>query len=312
MPERTWSSARLVALGEHRVAEMLFEIGGVDQGAEVLKRSHARFVIGVVGGNLAGENPVDEAPPGQFAEQAVGMLVFGEPGEDVARAGQGVADDLRVGAVHPVVVKHADPEQRERGDVLREGTGIAAARDAFGDAGLVEGLRGLAAEAVVAGDGVGDERLDARVADVLELLVVGRVHVGFVGIEARGAPADFPDLVEIGCAGLELGALLEGVGGEVGLQRFERERFGAGGDVEVEIAPGAPPEGHEDAVLAAVGEEAVGQAESLRGCFTPLSRCSRSIAIALVLVFVVEGFGVGEDDVRAFAAGDGRVRDRRW
>ena len=88
-----------------------------------------------------------------------------------------------IGAVHPVVVEHADPEQRKGGDGLRQRTGIAAARDAVGDARVVEGLECLAAEPVVAGHGVGDERLDARVADVLELLVVGRVHVGFMGVE---------------------------------------------------------------------------------------------------------------------------------
>ena len=54
------------------------------------------------------------------------------------------------------------------------------------------------AKPVVAGHGVGDQGLDAGVADVLELLVVGRVHVGFVGVEAGGAPTDLPDLVEVG------------------------------------------------------------------------------------------------------------------
>ena len=133
-----------------------------------------------------------------------------------------------------------------------------------GDARLVEGLDGLAGEAVVAGDGVGDEGLDAGVADVLELLVVGRVHVGFVGVEAGGAPTDLPDLVEVGVGGVEGGALLEGIGGEVGGEGFEGERLVGGFDVEVEIAPGAPPERLEGAMLAAVGQEAVGQAEGLR------------------------------------------------
>ena len=132
--------------------------------------------------------------------------------------------------------------------------------------GMRESLKASSAwprEAVVAGHGVGDQRLDARVADVLELLVVGRVHVGFVGIEARGAPTDLPDLVEVGVAGCELGALFEGIGGEVGRQGFERERLVGGLDVEIEIAPGAPPERLEDAVLAAIGEEAVVEAEGL-------------------------------------------------
>ncbi len=117
-------------------------------------------------------------------------------------------------------------QSREKvGNVLRKIAWIAAAGDAFGDAGVVECGDGLAGEAVVAGDRVGDERLDARVADVLELLVVGRVHVGFMGVVAGGAPADVPDLGEVGVAGIEFGALLEGVGGEVGLEGFEGERF---------------------------------------------------------------------------------------
>ena len=69
-------------------------------------------------------------------------------------------------------------------------------------------------ESVVAGDSVGDERLYAGVADVLELFVVGSVHVGFVGVEARRAPTDFPDLVEIGIARLEGSALFERIGSE--------------------------------------------------------------------------------------------------
>ena len=84
---------------------------------------------------------------------------------------------------------HADPEQGEGGNVLRQGTGIAAAGDSLGNARLVECLNGLAGKAVVAGHGIGNERLDAGVAYVLELLVVGRIHVGFVGIE-RGRCAN--------------------------------------------------------------------------------------------------------------------------
>ena len=48
---------------------------------------------------------------------------------------------------------------------------------------------------------------------------------------------------------------------------------------------------------AAVGQEAVAQAEGYA--------VADFVAVALVLVFVVEGFGVGEADLCAFAAGDG-------
>ena len=122
-------------------------------------------------------------------------------------------------------MEHADPEQGERGDVLRQRTGIAGAGDAFGDAGVVEGFKGLAGEAAVAGDGVGDDGLDTRVADVLELLVVGRVGEGLMGFDLRGAPGDVPDFGEVGgqsgigggAGGVEFGAHLEGISGEVSL-----------------------------------------------------------------------------------------------
>ena len=53
-------------------------------------------------------------------------------------------------------------------------------------------------------------------------------------------------------------------------------------------------------MIATVGEEDVGEAEGFAvGDF---------VAVALVAVFVVEGFGVGELDGCAFAAGDGELR----
>jgi hypothetical protein len=183
---------------------------------------------------------------------------------------------------------------------LRQGTGIAAAGDAVGDAGLRRrprwpGGRGGRRRRLC----IGDEGLDARVAYVLKLLVVGRVHVGFMRVVAGGAPAYVPDFGEVGVGGFEGGQLFEGIGGELGGEGFEGEGLIASGDVEVEIAPGAPPERLERAMLAAVGEEAVGQAEGFAvGDF---------VAVAFVLVFVVEGFGVGEDDFGAFAAGDGEL-----
>ena len=79
-----------------------------------------------------------------------------------------------------------------------------------------------------------------------------------MGIETGSAPTDLPNLVEVGVAGFECGALFEGVGCELGGERVESQRIIAGGDIDAEIAPGAPPERLKDSVCAAVGEEAVG------------------------------------------------------
>jgi len=179
-------------------------------------------------------------------------------------------------------------------------TRIAAAGDALGNAGGVKGLDGLAGEAVVASDGVRDEGLDARVAYVLKLFVVGRVHVGFMGVVAGGAPTDIPDFGQVGVRGIEGGEFLEWVGSELRGQGFEGDGGVGSGDVQVEIAPCAPPEWFECSMLAAVGEEAVGQAQSLA--------VGDLVAVALVLFLIIEGFGVGENDFGAFSAGDGELR----
>ena len=102
---------------------------------------------------------------------------------------------------------------------------VAAEGDPLGAARAVEVVDGLAREPVVAGHRVGDEGLDARVADVLELLVVGAVHVRLVGARARRAPAHLPEAAERRVPGVEAGALLERVGGEVHGQAVEGERL---------------------------------------------------------------------------------------
>jgi hypothetical protein len=53
-------------------------------------------------------------------------------------------------------------------------------------------------------------------------------------------------------------------------------------------------------MFAAVRQEAVGEAEGFAVAYL--------VPIALMLVLVVEGFGVGESDLRALAAGDGQLR----
>ena len=116
---------------------------------------------------------------------------------------------------------------------------------------------GLAREAVVAGHGVGDERLDARVAHVLQLLVVGAVHVGLVRAGSGGAPADLPEAPERRVPGVEAAALLEGVAGEVHGQAVEGERLGGGLHLDPHVAPRAPPQRVEDASRAAVRDDLV-------------------------------------------------------
>ena len=122
-----------------------------------------------------------------------GRSLLREPVEHRPRAGELAPHERRVVAPRPVVVDHAHPQQRERRDELLRRARVAAVGDPLGAPRALEGLDRLAREAVVAGHGVGDERLDARVAHVLQLLVVGAVHVGLVRAGAGGAPAHLPE-----------------------------------------------------------------------------------------------------------------------
>src|ERR1700733_2066467 len=163
-------------------------------------------------------NPINKAPPRRLVQETIGLFVVLKPAKNAADAGKCGTHRLRVGSIHPPVVQHPDPEKRKRRDGLRQGTWIAAARESFWDSGVIEGVESLMREMIVAGNGVGDEGLDARITDVLKLFVVGRVHVGFVSIEARGAPTDLPYFVEFGIAGLKGGAFFEGIGGELRIE----------------------------------------------------------------------------------------------
>ena len=85
-------------------------------------------------------------------------------------------------------------------------------------------------------------------------------------------------------------------------QGFELEWFISGLDVEVKIAPGAPPQRLKDAVITAVGKEAVVEA---KGLSSQLVTKGCGIAITFVQLVIVEGFGVRELNLCAFSAGDG-------
>jgi hypothetical protein len=154
-------------------------------------------------------------------------------------------------------VNHADPQQRERRDELLRRARVAAVGDPLRAPRALEGLDRLAGEAVVAGHGVGDEGLDARVAHVLELLVVGAVHVGLVRAGSGGAPADLPEAPERRVPGVEAAALLERVSGEVHGQAVEGEGLGGGLHLDPHVAPRAPPQRVEDASRPAVRDDLV-------------------------------------------------------
>ena len=93
-----------------------------------------------------------------------------------------------------------------------------------------------------------------------------------------------------------MGDLREGVGGVEGVEAGDGEAGVGGGDVELEVAPGTPPEGAVGAGVA-VGRDVVADAFDVAVC--------DFVAIAFFAFGVVEGLGVGEVDGGVFVAVDG-------
>ena len=92
---------------------------------------------------------------------------------------------------------------------------------------------------------------------ILQLLVVGAIHVGLVRAQAGGAPADVEDLLQLGRAGIEAGFALERIAGVDAVQIVDGERLILRFDGEPQVAPGTPPERVEMAMRAAIGDEDV-------------------------------------------------------
>ena len=111
----------------------------------------------------------------------------------------------------------------------------------FRTARVVELFDGLARQPVVVGQGVRQQRVDARVADVLQLLPIRRVDVGLVRGQLHGSPADVPDPPQRFVTGVEGGPQFEWKSREMRLDPVDGQRLIGSGHVQFEEAPGAEP-----------------------------------------------------------------------
>jgi hypothetical protein len=115
---------------------------------------------------------------------------------------------------------------------------------------------------------------------------------------ARRAPPDLPDAAQGRVRGVEAGLLLEGIGGEVDGESVECEGLGGRLDVDLHVAPRAPPERVEDACSAAVGKHLVLVADEALA----LERVA--VALAPRLLRLEQRFLVPDPHARAAAAGE--------
>ena len=225
---------------------MAFKPRGLLQGTEVDRRYQTGFIFGPVGGKhlpVASRltDPVNEVPLRIAGQQAVAAQPRFKPAEDFAHARKVTDNHRLVGLLHPPVIEHGDPQQRERGDGVGAAAGIGPFGEAARYAGLRKGIDRLFGQPGVTRYPIGNQHLQAGIADILQLLPERTVHVGFVRIDKRGAPADLPDAVKLWIAAFEPTDLREGVAGFVHGQIFQRQWLVAGRHLKLQIPPCPPP-----------------------------------------------------------------------
>src|SRR4051812_21777515 len=115
-------------------------------------------------------------------------------------------------------------------------------------------LDGLAHQPVVPGDVERAQTLDARIADVLELLPVRRVHVRLERSDARAIPVHAPHVAEPREVAGEMPALDERIRGEDSVEIVHPKRLRCGADGHLDVAEGAPVQALEATMSATVGK----------------------------------------------------------
>jgi hypothetical protein len=209
------------------------------------------------------------------------------------------ADHGGIGLIQRPVREHSHPGKRKSGDDIGFARRIATLHQPTVGRRFGEGFDGVQGEARIAGDGIGDQHFQARVAGVLHLLPVGAVHERFVRVDAQRTPADVPDRIQRRVAALEARQLPKWIAGFMHAQGAQRQRLGAGAHVDFDETKRAPPQRRE-AARRAIRDECVVEADHL-----PVVH---EIAIALAARGIVQRLAVVQPDGRVAAAGDLELR----
>ena len=217
--------AHLVALRPQRIAQPFLQRRRIFQRPQVFKRRRARLTLRVISWNRPRRNPIHEAPPRKLLQQPVRLLVFGKPIHHRARSRNRRLRRPRIGSVHPVVPHHPHPQQRKRRNRLRQRARIAAPRNPIREPRVIKRLQRLPCQPIVPRHGVRNQSLYPRVAYILQLLVIRRVHVSLMRIQPRRPPTDLPNLLQLLVVRLERRPLLKWISRKLRRQRIQCQRF---------------------------------------------------------------------------------------
>ena len=161
-----------------------------------------------------------------------------------------------------ILAEQEDIVQREGGEDLQIGRRRLSGVQPLRLHAVVEVKQRLAHQSGVTAHGIGVLRLQAGVHAVLELLVVGAVHIGLQHAVFQRPHADVPELSHPGGGRIHKGLHGQRIAGLVKLRRKDRDRAIGGLHRQTNEAEGPHPEGLK-AELAAVKRDRIGDARHL-------------------------------------------------
>jgi len=248
--------------------------------------------------------PVGEVPARKTAYAAVIERIAAEIFEDLLGTRDEVEDEIGVVSVHHIVMQGIDVMQGVRGDILGKLRRGAAHGDTFRVAAHVGLAQIVADQTVVSCVEQGDQSLDAGVAEILELLVIGAVGICLYGAEPGRPPAYLHHLLQLPVIGVQRRFQLEREADEGAAQVIDLQGFVRGLDVEVHITESAPVKSRETLVGGTAGNQLVVAAdEHLSLDFVAVALAAlapRTVGAGLL----VKGFGILDHDFGVLSSGE--------
>jgi len=159
---------------------------------------------------------------------------------------------------------------------------------------------GIAHQPVVAGYIQGNERLNAGIANVLQLFIVRTIKIIFPGAKPGGAPAGFPYFTKRRIAAGKFSFFNKWISCKYAIQVMNDQRFCGSFYFQLYIAPGAQPQGAEQAVFPAIRDKHIIKPKNFS--------LGDVITIAFVVIFIEQGFGIKDGQLASLTFTDHNFR----
>src|SRR5882724_10717814 len=231
-----------IFLRNRHIAKRPLQLRAIPQRLRKLQRHHRRAAIFFLRRHSVRKirAPIHKGPPRNLAKQSIRALPPQKPIERCPRPGHLAAHKIRIAPIHPEVVHHSHPHQRKCRNHLRQRRWIPARRQSIRHTRIIKRFNRLPPQPVVARHRVRNQRLNPRVADVLQPLPVRRIHISVVRVQPRRPPSNLPDGLQRAVVRMKISLLHKWIRAEPRLQSSNSHRRVSRLHINLQISPSPP------------------------------------------------------------------------